>query len=88
MWRFAVGLYLVKLSGGELRLAAIYGFCGGGCVLLFGGLIGDWVDRNRRLKGSCLSSVVLNVLYNLHDIINVGAKLGSSFAVYTHTHND
>ena len=51
MWHFAVGLFLVKLSGGVLRLAAIYGFCGGGCVLLFGGLIGQWVDNNRRLKG-------------------------------------
>ena len=51
MRHFAVGLYLVKLSGGELRLAAVYGFCGGGCVLLFGGLIGRWVDDNRRLTG-------------------------------------
>lgn len=61
MWHFAVGLYLVKLSDGQLRLAAIYGFCGGGCVLLFGGLIGDWVDRNRRLKGNNALSFTLTL---------------------------
>lgn len=52
MWQFAVGLYLVHLDGGQLRLAAIFGLSGGGCVLLFGGIIGDWVDRNQRLKGT------------------------------------
>jgi len=51
MWQFAIGMYLVRLCNGELLLAAIFGFCGGGCVLLFGGIIGDWVDRNGRLKG-------------------------------------
>lgn len=51
MWQFAVGIYLVHLSNGQLLLAAIFGFSGGVCVLLFGGIIGDWVDRNGRLKG-------------------------------------
>ena len=53
MWRFAVGLYLVYLSGGELRLAAIFGFSAGGAIILFGGMIGNWVDNNSRLKGNC-----------------------------------
>lgn len=52
MWQFAVGLYLVKINNDMLLLAAIYGFTGGGMVLVFGGLIGDWVDRNGRLKGT------------------------------------
>jgi solute carrier family 40 (iron-regulated transporter), member 1 len=51
MWQFAVGLYLVKINDGTLLLAAIYGFTGGSMVLLFGGAIGNWVDRNGRLKG-------------------------------------
>jgi len=52
MWQFAVGLFLVHLSDGQLFLAAVFGFTCGGLILLLGGLIGDWVDRNGRLKGS------------------------------------
>lgn len=52
MWQFAVGLYLVKINDGLLLLAAIYGFTCGGLVLLFGGMIGNWVDQNGRLKGN------------------------------------
>ena len=51
MWHFSVGLYLVYLDNKSLRLAAIYGFANGGAILLFGSLIGDWVDKNQRLKG-------------------------------------
>ncbi|XP_064638843.1 solute carrier family 40 protein member 1-like isoform X2 [Lineus longissimus] len=50
MWQFAVGLFLVNLTGDSLQLTAIYGFSSGGSVLLFGALIGDWVDRNPRLQ--------------------------------------
>jgi len=52
MWHFAVGLYLVRLAGGQLQLAAIFGFTCGGLILLLGSLIGDWVDRNPRLRGT------------------------------------
>ena len=55
MWHFAVGLYLVFFDGNTLRLAAAYGFVCSGCVLLLGGLIGNWVDANRRLKGRLLT---------------------------------
>ena len=58
MWGFAVGLYLVYLSGGVLRLAAIYGFCAGMSALLLGGIIGNWVDRTGRMRGRHLSPSV------------------------------
>lgn len=61
MWQFAVGIYLVHLSNGQLLLAAIFGFSGGVCVLLFGGIIGDWVDRNGRLKVVRVSLVIQNM---------------------------
>lgn len=51
MWQFAAGLYLVYLADGMLRLAAIFGFAGGTLMLLLGGIIGNWVDRNGRMKG-------------------------------------
>lgn len=59
MWTFSVGLYLVTLSNGLLRLAAIFGLCMGLSVLVFGGIIGAWVDRNPRLKG--IRSLVCNL---------------------------
>ena len=54
MWSFAVGLFLITLSPGSLRLTAIYGFVSGGSILLLGALIGDAVDRYHRLRGKQL----------------------------------
>jgi len=62
MWQFAAGLYLVYLADGMLRLAAIFGFAGGTLMLLLGGIIGDWVDRNGRMKGKILISGTKNLL--------------------------
>ena len=56
MWHFAVGLYLVLFDGGKLQIAATYGFVAGGCILLLGGIIGNWVDKNGRMKGRRLVS--------------------------------
>lgn len=54
MWMFALGLYLVVLAGEHvLRLNAIYGLLMGVSVLLFGGVIGSWVDRTNRKRGEC-----------------------------------
>ncbi|ESO01114.1 hypothetical protein HELRODRAFT_120735, partial [Helobdella robusta] len=60
MWQFSVGIYLVNLAGQELRLAAIFGLTGGVSVLLFGGIIGEWVDRNGRLKVVRISLFIQN----------------------------
>ncbi|KAJ8314094.1 hypothetical protein KUTeg_008655 [Tegillarca granosa] len=49
MWQFGVGLFLIDLAPESLQLTAIYGFASGGAVLLFGALIGDWVDNTARL---------------------------------------
>lgn len=51
MWIFSAGLYLVHFDNGELLLAAIFGFIGGCAVLLFGGILGNWVDKTHRLRG-------------------------------------
>ena len=52
MWQFAVGLFLVDLSPGSLRLTASYGFATGGTILLLGAVVGNWIDNNPRLKGT------------------------------------
>ncbi len=51
MWNFAVAVFLVELYGNSLLLTAVYGLVVAGSVLLLGAIIGDWVDKNPRLKG-------------------------------------
>lgn len=51
MWNFAVSVFLVELYGNSLLLTAVYGLVVAGSVLLLGAIIGDWVDKNPRLKG-------------------------------------
>lgn len=55
MWSFAVGLYLVEIDG-SLRLTAIYGFSLTASVLIFGAVVGRWVDRTSRLRGESLDT--------------------------------
>lgn len=51
MWNFAVAVFLVDLYGKSLLLTAVYGLVMASSVLLLGAIIGDWVDKNPRLKG-------------------------------------
>lgn len=51
MWHFAVSVFLVELYGNSLLLTAVYGLVVAGSVLVMGAIIGDWVDKNARLKG-------------------------------------
>lgn len=72
MWHFAIGLYLVELTPGSLRLTAIYQLVSTLSIIIFGPLVGDWVDANPRLKGtlSCLLVITLTTIllyfYNNH----------------------
>ena len=52
MWSFGVGLFMMIISPDSLRLTAVYGLSIGGAVLLLGALVGDWIDRTPRLKGT------------------------------------
>ncbi|XP_066491497.1 solute carrier family 40 member 1 [Tiliqua scincoides] len=61
MWHFAVSLFLVELYGNSLLLTAVYGLVVAGSVLLLGAIIGDWVDKNARLKVAQTSLIVQNV---------------------------
>ncbi|XP_069554873.1 solute carrier family 40 member 1 [Brachyistius frenatus] len=60
MWNFAVAVFLVELYGNSLLLSAVYGLVVAGSVLLLGAIIGDWVDRNPRLKVAQTSLLVQN----------------------------
>ncbi|XP_013881655.1 solute carrier family 40 member 1 [Austrofundulus limnaeus] len=60
MWNFAVAVFLVELYGDSLLLTAVYGLVVAGSVLLLGAIIGNWVDRNPRLKVAQTSLLVQN----------------------------
>lgn len=60
MWNFAVAVFLVELYGNSLLLSAVYGLVVAGSVLLLGAIIGDWVDKNPRLKVAQTSLIVQN----------------------------
>ncbi|XP_012697770.1 solute carrier family 40 member 1 [Clupea harengus] len=60
MWNFAVAIFLVELYGNSLLLTAVYGLVVAGSVLLLGAIIGDWVDKNPRLKVAQTSLVIQN----------------------------
>uniref|UniRef100_A0A8D0E3P5 Solute carrier family 40 member n=1 Tax=Salvator merianae TaxID=96440 RepID=A0A8D0E3P5_SALMN len=60
MWHFAVSVFLVELYGNSLLLTAVYGLVVAGSVLLLGAIIGDWVDKNSRLKVAQTSLIVQN----------------------------
>ncbi|XP_072198528.1 ferroportin [Excalfactoria chinensis] len=69
MWHFAVSVFLVELYGNSLLLTAVYGLVVAGSVLLLGAIIGDWVDKNSRLKVAQTSLVVQNASVILCGII-------------------
>ncbi|KAL7865313.1 hypothetical protein SRHO_G00105600 [Serrasalmus rhombeus] len=60
MWNFAVAVFLVELYGNSLLLTAVYGLVVAGSVLLLGAIIGDWVDKNPRLRVAQTSLLVQN----------------------------
>ncbi|KAL8183742.1 UNVERIFIED_CONTAM: hypothetical protein K2H54_050499 [Gekko kuhli] len=69
MWHFAVSLFLVELYGNSLLLTAVYGLVVAGSVLLLGAIIGDWVDKNPRLKVAQTSLIVQNACVILCGIL-------------------
>uniref|UniRef100_UPI00398F886C ferroportin isoform X1 n=3 Tax=Pristiophorus japonicus TaxID=55135 RepID=UPI00398F886C len=50
MWHFAISVFLIELYGHNLLLTAVVGLVVAGSVLVFGAFVGDWVDRNPRIK--------------------------------------
>ncbi|XP_063286209.1 solute carrier family 40 member 1-like [Pelobates fuscus] len=75
MWHFAVSLFLVELYGNSLLLTAVYGLVVAGSVLLLGAIIGDWVDKNARLRVAQTSLIVQNVSVIICGFILMGVFL-------------
>ncbi|CAM9603614.1 unnamed protein product [Lampetra fluviatilis] len=60
MWHFAMSLFLVELYDKSLFLAAVYGLTASGSHILLGALVGDWVDKNPRMRVVRLSLSIQN----------------------------
>ncbi|KAF3819195.1 hypothetical protein GH733_013345 [Mirounga leonina] len=59
MWHFAISVFLIELYGHNLLLTAMFGLVVAGSVLIFGVLIGDWIDRKPRNKAAVIPLVAL-----------------------------
>lgn len=60
MWSFAVALFLMDLASSTLLLPAAYGLTLSTTVLIFGPVVGDWIDRSPRLRAARLSLLIQN----------------------------
>ncbi|XP_007888189.1 solute carrier family 40 member 1-like [Callorhinchus milii] len=61
MWHFAVSLFLVELYGNNLLLTAVFGLAISSTLILFGALVGNWVDKNPRMKVVRIALVIQNL---------------------------
>lgn len=55
MWQFLVTLLLALLYPGSLLLPAVFGLVVAILPALLGTFLGDFVDRNHRMRGAGLS---------------------------------
>ncbi|XP_063780877.1 solute carrier family 40 protein member 1-like [Pseudophryne corroboree] len=60
MWHFAISVFLIELYGHNLLLTAVFGLVVAGSVLVFGAVIGDWIDRKPRNKVAHASLFIQN----------------------------
>lgn len=64
MWHFAISVFLIELYGHNLLLTAVFGLVVAGSVLIFGVLIGDWIDRKPRNIGNALIYDIRSYMVN------------------------
>ena len=65
MWAFAVTLFLLRLFPESLLLMGVYGLIMQLGVVVFGTIVGHWVDTNSRLRGIFDIRKARYVVYNV-----------------------
>lgn len=65
MWHFAMSIFLIELYGHNLLLSAVFGLVVAGYVLIFGVLIGDWIEKKPRNKGNTLTCDIHNYVVRM-----------------------
>jgi len=69
MWQFSIPLFLLELDTSSLALVAVYGLVTCATVLMFGPLVGDWIDTTRRLRAVRISLVIQNSFVILSSVL-------------------
>lgn len=69
MWAFAIPLFLLELDTSSLALAAVYGLVTCATVLMFGPLVGGWIDKTRRLQAVQISLIIQNSFVILSSVL-------------------
>jgi len=65
LWAFGAGIFMNLLAPENLRLVAIYGFATSVSVIVFGALIGSWIDNTSRLTAAKTFLAVQNLIVTL-----------------------
>ncbi|KAK9817604.1 hypothetical protein WJX74_011025 [Apatococcus lobatus] len=84
MWEFDVGLVLLQLQPGSLRLVSIFGLADGGLQGLLGGAVGAYIDRRPRLNAARNMYLLQNVAVGLSAVaawLALGLQQGSQSAL-------
>ena len=90
IWAFAVGIFMNKLAPDNLRVVAIYGFVISISVIIFGAMIGNWIDRNKRLLAAKVFLSIQNLSVAVACIIILGhyifwsEKVGNNLNMAVH----
>lgn len=82
MWIFSIPILLLELRRPPLPalfLPALYGFCSGASTILFGPIMGEWVDHVSRLHGRSLSYAFLVPVHRFGAIYVSNLPSGSIF---------
>jgi len=62
LWQFGSGIFIIKLSPGDLRLVAIFGLVTMLLSTLFGAAVGDWIDKHPRLVAARTFLIIQNTM--------------------------
>ncbi|KAK9837511.1 hypothetical protein WJX81_007687 [Elliptochloris bilobata] len=75
-WEFMIGLVLLELYPTSLTLVSAFGLIDGLALVLFGGMVGEYVDRSQRLRAACS----MYALQNGALAVSAAALLAASLA--------
>ena len=69
MWNFAVPLFLVSLQSFDLKLPAAYGLATTATVIVFGPMVGDWIDHTARLLAIKITLAVQHTFVIVNSVL-------------------
>lgn len=62
LWSFGIGIFMNVLGPKNFRLVAVYGFSTSMSVIIFGAVVGSWVDKTNRLTSAKTFLAIQNLV--------------------------